>query len=124
MKHLLSLFFLSMLAFGCTKSNTDSGIFDKWRLVETSGGIGGGGFGIPFRYMELKENCNCLITNNDDVIDDECRFDLLKEEGKRKIKFYGCDPFFSNKLLYYYVGDTLTLSEEAFDGFNFHFIRE
>jgi hypothetical protein len=133
--------YLSIIIIGicsCEKIDLQNDLEGKWKVLGSSGGIGGSGVTPNYTHLEFHKK-KYIVSNNEDLIE-EGSYSISKIEDShyssrmvwqisynpkinydRTLKFYT-----NNKMGIIFEGpDTLTLSELYFtDGFCYHFKRE
>ena len=133
MKKTILLSLLSVLIFGCGKINTPNTeaekLFGKWRFVSSSGGFAGTGntsYSSNDIY-EYKENGTFSHYQGNQLID-QSSFSLqlgpsiFSQTDQLMIHYGGLSPQLSQSFVI--DQDTLFLSEEVYDGFQYVFVKQ
>ncbi|MFT4533055.1 MAG: hypothetical protein ACJA1A_000812 [Saprospiraceae bacterium] len=135
MKQLQCLLLFSLISFafiGCSDDIDDSlKIEGQWKLESISGGIGGGGF-IIFGEITMAVDDNKLNLFNDAELIMDAK--LSYEKDKNQL-FININRSYKTTVPSFILGSsdrmrvskldsnsTLTLSDEGYDGYNYHFI--
>ena len=131
MKKTILLSLLAVLIFSCGKINTPNAeaekIFGTWRFVYSSGGLWGGGnasFDATDTY-EYKEN-GTFSHRKDGQLIDQMNFSLqlgpsISSQTDQLLIQYGTVGF---KQSFQISNDTLFLSDEVYDGFQYVFVKQ
>jgi hypothetical protein len=131
MKKTVLLGLLAVLLFGCGKINTPNSesekIFGTWRFVYSSGGFSGAGnssYDVTDTY-EYKEN-GTFSHRKDGQLIDQMSFSLqlgpsIYSQTEQLLVNYGGG---TNKQSFQISNDTLFLSDEVFDGFQYVFVKD
>ena len=131
MKKTILLSLLAVLIFSCGKINTPNAeaekIFGTWRFVYSSGGLWGGGnasFDATDTY-EYKEN-GTFSHRKDGQLIDQMNFSLqlgtsITGQTDQLLIQYGTVAY---KQSFQISNDTLFLSDEVYDGFQYVFVKE
>ena len=133
MKKTILLSLLAVLIFSCGKIDTPNAeaekIFGKWRFVSSSGGFAGTGntsYSSNDVY-EYKENGTFSHYQGNQLID-QSSFSLqlgpsiFSQTDQLLIHFGGLSPQLSQSFVI--DQDTLFLSEEVYDGFQYVFVKQ
>ena len=133
MKKIILLSLLAVLIFSCGKINTPNAeaekLFGKWRFVSSSGGFAGTGntsYSSNDLY-EYKENGTFSHYEGNQLID-QSSFSLqlgpsiFSQTDQLLIHFGGLSPQLSQSFVI--DQDTLFLSEEVYDGFQYVFVKQ
>ena len=131
MKKTILLSLLAVLIFSCGKINTPNAeaekIFGTWRFVYSSGGLWGGGnasFDATDTY-EYKEN-GTFSHRKDGQLIDQMNFSLqlgtsITSQTDQLMIHYGAGGY---RQSFQIQNDTLFLSDEVYDGFQYVFVKE
>jgi hypothetical protein len=131
MKKTILLSLLAVLIFGCGKINTPNAesekLFGKWRFVSSSGGFAGTGntsYSSNDLY-EYKENGTFSHYQGNQLID-QSSFSLqlgpsITSQTDQLLIQYGTVGY---KQSFQISNDTLFLSDEVFDGFQYVFVKQ
>lgn len=131
MKKTILLSLLAVLIFSCGKINTPNAeaekIFGTWRFVYSSGGLWGGGnasFDATDTY-EYKEN-GTFSHRKDEQLIDQMNFSLqlgpsITSQTDQLMIHYGAGGY---RQSFQIQNDTLFLSDEVYDGFQYVFVKE
>jgi hypothetical protein len=133
MKKTILLILLAVLIFSCGKINTPNAeaekLFGKWRFVQSYGGFAGTGntsYSSNDVY-EYKENGTFSHYEGNQLID-QSSFSLqlgpsiFSQTDQLLIHFGGLSPQLSQSFVI--DQDTLFLSEEVYDGFQYVFVKQ
>ena len=133
MKKTILLSLLAVLIFSCGKIDTPNAeaekLFGKWRFVSSSGGFAGTGntsYSSNDVY-EYKENGTFSHYQGNQLID-QSSFSLqlgpsiFSQTDQLLIHFGGLSPQLSQSFVI--DQDTLFLSEEVYDGFQYVFVKQ
>ena len=133
MKKIILLSLLAVLIFSCGKIDTPNAeaekLFGKWRFVSSSGGFAGTGntsYSSNDVY-EYKENGTFSHYQGNQLID-QSSFSLqlgpsiFSQTDQLLIHFGGLSPQLSQSFVI--DQDTLFLSEEVYDGFQYVFVKQ
>jgi hypothetical protein len=133
MKKLFTLSIIAMLFISCGKINTPNAesekLFGKWRFVSSSGGFAGTGntsYSSNDLY-EYKENGTFSHYQGNQLID-QSSFSLqlgpsiFSQTDQLLIHYGGISPQLSQSFVIHQ--DTLYLSEEVYDGFQYVFVKQ
>ena len=133
MKKTILLSLLAVLIFSCGKIDTPNAeaekLFGKWRFVSSSGGFAGTGntsYSSNDVY-EYKENGTFSHYQGNQLID-QSSFSLqlgpsiFSQTDQLLIHFGGLSPQLSQSFVI--EQDTLFLSEEVYDGFQYVFVKQ
>jgi hypothetical protein len=133
MKKTILLSLLTVLLFSCGKINTPNAesdqIFGTWRFVSSSGGFSGTGntsYSSNDLY-EYKENGTFSHYEGNQLID-QSSFSLqlgpsiFSQTDQLLIHYGGISPQLSQSFVIHQ--DTLFLSEEVYDGFQYVFVKQ
>jgi hypothetical protein len=133
MKKTILLSLLAVLIFSCGKINTPNAeaekLFGKWRFVQCYGGFAGTGntsYSSNDVY-EYKENGTFSHYEGNQLID-QSSFSLqlgpsiFSQTDQLLIHFGGLSPQLSQSFVI--DQDTLFLSEEVYDGFQYVFVKQ
>jgi len=133
MKKTILLSLLAVLIFGCGKINTPNTeaekLFGKWRFVSSSGGFAGTGNSSYSSndIYEYKENGTFSHYQGNQLID-QSSFSLqlgpsiFSQTDQLMIHYGGLSPQLSQSFVI--DQDTLFLSEEVYDGFQYVFVKQ
>lgn len=130
--NLFSLLISLILIISCTKANAPDEmsrqIFGKWNYAGSSGGISGGGDQQTYKkdsWVEFKNNGAFLYFEGDKVIKKK-HFKFTKGVSIMDHKERTLIKFTKDALDYSFVikDNQLFLSQEAYDGFSYMFIRK
>jgi hypothetical protein len=131
MKKTILLSLLAVLIFSCGKINTPNAeaekIFGTWRFVYSSGGLWGGGnasFDATDTY-EYKEN-GTFSHRKDEQLIDQMNFSLqlgtsITSQTDQLMIHYGAGGY---RQSFQIQNDTLFLSDEVYDGFQYVFVKQ
>jgi hypothetical protein len=131
MKKTILLSLLAVLIFSCGKINTPNAeaekIFGTWRFVYSSGGLWGGGnasFDATDTY-EYKEN-GTFSHRKDGQLIDQMNFSLqlgtsITGQTDQLMIHYGAGGY---RQSFQIQSDTLFLSDEVYDGFQYVFVKQ
>ncbi|MEN9422445.1 MAG: hypothetical protein RLZZ107_1926 [Bacteroidota bacterium] len=131
MKKLITLSIIAMLFIGCGKINTPNSesekIFGKWRFVSSSGGFAGTGntsYSSNDLY-EYKENGTFSHYEGNQLID-QSSFSLqlgtsITGQTNQLMIHYGVVGYQQS---FQINNDTLFLSDEVYDGFQYVFVKQ
>jgi hypothetical protein len=131
MKKTILLSLLAVLIFSCGKINTPNAeaekIFGTWRFVYSSGGLWGGGnasFDATDTY-EYKEN-GTFSHRKDGQLIDQMNFSLqlgtsITSQTDQLMIHYGAGGY---RQSFQIQNDTLFLSDEVYDGFQYVFVKQ
>jgi hypothetical protein len=131
MKKLFTLSIIAMLFISCGKINTPNAesekLFGKWRFVSSSGGFAGTGntsYSSNDLY-EYKENGTFSHYQGNQLID-QSSFSLqlgpsITSQTDQLLIQYGTVGY---KQSFQISNDTLFLSDEVFDGFQYVFVKQ
>lgn len=131
MKKTILLSLLTVLLFSCGKINTPNAesekIFGTWRFVSSSGGFSGAGnssYDATDTY-EYKEN-GTFSHRKDGQLIDQMSFSLqlgpsITSQTDQLLIHYGVVGY---KQSFQINNDTLFLSEEVYDGFQYVFVKQ
>ena len=133
MKKTILLILLAVLIFSCGKIDTPNAeaekLFGKWRFVSSSGGFAGTGntsYSSNDLY-EYKENGTFSHYQGNQLID-QSSFSLqlgpsiFSQTDQLLIHYGGISPQLSQSFVIHQ--DTLYLSEEVYDGFQYVFVKQ
>jgi hypothetical protein len=133
MKKLFTLSIIAMLFISCGKINTPNAesekIFGTWRFVSSSGGFAGTGntsYSSNDLY-EYKENGTFSHYQGNQLID-QSSFSLqlgpsiFSQTDQLLIHYGGISPQLSQSFVIHQ--DTLYLSDEVYDGFQYVFVKQ
>jgi hypothetical protein len=133
MKKTILLSLLAVLIFGCGKIDTPNAeaekLFGKWRFVSSSGGFAGTGntsYSSNDVY-EYKENGTFSHYQGNQLID-QSSFSLqlgpsiFSQTDQLLVHYGGLSPQLSQSFVI--DQDTLFLSEEVYDGFQYVFVKQ
>ena len=133
MKKTILLSLLAVLLFGCGKINTPNAeaekLFGKWRFVSSSGGFAGTGntsYSSNDVY-EYKENGTFSHFEGNQLID-QSSFSLqlgpsiTSQTDQLLIHYGGVSQQMTQSCQIHH--DTLMLSDEVFDGFQYVFVKQ
>lgn len=133
MKKTILLSLLAVLLFGCGKINTPNAeaekLFGKWRFVSSSGGFAGTGntsYSSNDVY-EYKENGTFSHYEGNQLID-QSSFSLqlgpsiTSQTDQLLIHYGGVSQQMTQSCQIHH--DTLMLSDEVFDGFQYVFVKQ
>ena len=133
MKMIISLTIITTLMMGCGKINTPNAeaekLFGKWRFVSSSGGFAGTGntsYSSNDVY-EYKKNGTFSHYEGNQLID-QSSFSLqlgpsiFSQTDQLLIHYGGLAPQLSQSFVI--DQDTLFLSEEVYDGFQYVFVKQ
>lgn len=133
MKKTILLSLLAVLLFGCGKINTPNAeaekLFGKWRFVSSSGGFAGTGntsYSSNDVY-EYKENGTFSHYEGNQLID-QSSFSLqlgpsiTSQTDQLLIHYGGVSQQMTQSFQIHH--DTLMLSDEVFDGFQYVFVKQ
>ncbi|MEN9968055.1 MAG: hypothetical protein RIR94_225 [Bacteroidota bacterium] len=131
MKKTILLSLLTVLLFSCGKINTPNAesekIFGTWRFVSSSGGFSGAGnssYDATDTY-EYKEN-GAFSHRKDGQLIDQMSFSLqlgpsITSQTDQLLIHYGVVGY---KQSFQINNDTLFLSDEVYDGFQYVFVKQ
>lgn len=131
MKTTILLSLLAVLLFGCGKINTPNAesekIFGTWRFVYSSGGFSGAGnssYDAADTY-EYEENGTFSHRKGGQLLD-QMSFSLqlgpsISSQTDQLLIQYGVVGY---KQSFQISNDTLSLSDEVFDGFQYVFVKQ
>jgi len=131
MKKTILLSLLTVLLFSCGKINTPNAesekIFGTWRFVSSSGGFSGAGnssYDATDTY-EYKEN-GTFSHRKDGQLIDQMSFSLqlgpsITSQTDQLLIHYGVVGY---KQSFQINNDTLFLSDEVYDGFQYVFVKQ
>ena len=131
MKKTILISLLTVLILGCGKINTPNAeaekLFGTWRFVYSSGGLWGGGnasFDATDTY-EYKEN-GTFSHRKDEQLIDQMNFSLqlgtsITSQTDQLMIHYGAGGY---RQSFQIQNDTLFLSDEVYDGFQYVFVKQ
>ena len=131
----LSIILLFMIV-SCEKLEFRKDISGNWKSLGSGGGINGGGDVTYFTQLKISKNYSYSVFKND-TLKTSGKYSVLNPDHKSNyyetfyIYFHNSSnqhyalkfPFEESLFVKFYSSDTLVLSEQYADGFNYLFIR-